>query len=319
MYWAVVASSTSQIQGIELPPKMAKALTFSLLRARQRWILRQTDPDSSKNSIKSHFIAGLQRLLERFEQQDKNPVVGFSREDREWKLTSKETRDACKARSMGPGKRMPRGRIALSFNSPHKLYPIGQISGASQLESNRLGMIDSSVEKITPTEAVQALISRHLIEVRRAERIAAEENARRGMSQSASQGRLAREDDARSGSSKSTNSLIRRVLPSSLTTKFKSSWMQGPTLQRDSGQSKVESPKRTQTVDTWSKANSSSMKRRFLSEETSSPAKKQVVAKGTARSVSTPVASPISFTSAKNIKAKTSRPQSLQANKGSKK
>ncbi|RFU78505.1 hypothetical protein TARUN_3752 [Trichoderma arundinaceum] len=164
LYWAVVASSTSQIQGIELPPKMAKSLAFSLLRARQRWILRQAEPESSKSAIKTHFIAGLQRLLEQFEQQDKNPAIRLSREDREWKLTDREIRDACKARPMGPGKRMSRGRIALSFNSPHKLYPIGQISGAHQLETNHLGMVDSSVEKITPTEAVQALISRRLVE-----------------------------------------------------------------------------------------------------------------------------------------------------------
>lgn len=317
MYWAVVASSTSQIQGIELPPKMAKALIFSLLRARQRWILRQIDPDSSKSNVKSHLIAGLQRLLERFEDQDKNPTANHCREDREWKLTDKEIRDACKARPMGPGKRMSRGRIALSFNSPHRLYPIGQLSSAPQLETNPLGMIDSSVEKITPTEAVQALISHRLTDVRRAERLAAEESAKKRALQSASLGRLAREDDARSSSSRSSSSLMRRVMPSSLTTKFRSSWMRGPGFRKESSQNSVESPKRAQTADTPSNANLSSMKRRFLSEEAGNPAKKQVVARGTARSVSTPVVSPPSLTPAKP--ARLARSNSLQVNKGSKK
>ncbi|KAH6608452.1 hypothetical protein Trco_001798 [Trichoderma cornu-damae] len=303
MYWAVVASSTSQIQGIELPPKMARALAFSLLRARQRWILRQTDPASSQKAIKSHLIAGLQRLLELFERRDENPAVALTltREDREWKLTEKETREACKARPMGPGRRMSRGRIALSFNSPHRLYPIGQIPGAPQLEANRLGMIDSSVEKITPTEAVQALISRRLMDVRRSQRMAAEEAARKRASQAASsQARLPREDDARSGSGgKPANGLMRRVLPSSLTTKFKSSWMRGPAFRKDSGESSAEPSKRPQATGaasssatassaTASSATASSTKRRFLSEETGNPAKKQVVAKGTARSVSSP-------------------------------
>jgi hypothetical protein len=319
MYWAVVASTTSQIQGIELPPKMAKAAAFSLLRARQRWILRQSDPDLSKSNVKTHLIAGLQRLLEHFEEGDTNRAVSGSRGDREWKLTEKEIRDAGRARPMGPGKRMSRGRIALSFNSPHGLYPIGQLSGAPQLETNRLGMIDSSVEKITPTEAVQALISRRLAEVRRTERHVAEENARIRVPQSASQASLSREDDARSDSSKSSNSLMRRVFPSSLSTKFKSSWMRGPGFRKDSSQSNVDSPKRAQTVDAPSSANSntSSMKRRFLSEEASIPAKKQVVAKGTARSVSTPVTSSSSLAPGK--KAKISRSPSLQVIGGVKK
>lgn len=321
MYWAVVASSTSQIQGIELPPKMARALAFSLLRARQRWILRQTEPDSSKSIVKAHFIAGVQRLLEHFEAQDKNPAIHLSREDREWKLTEKEIRDASKDHPMGPGKRMSRGRIALSFNSPHKLYPIGQISSTPHLETNQLGMIDSSVEKITPAEAVQALISRHLIEVRRSEKEAAEEeNARKRVTQSSSsRGRAAQEEDAASGSSKSNNSLIRRVMPTALTTKFKSSWMRGPSYRHDSSKRSTEPPKRAQAADAPSNAtaNTPSMKRRFLSEEAGHPAKKQVVAKGKARSVSSPIASPPPLASAG--KAKASRSTSLEVSKGSKK
>ncbi|KAM0263520.1 hypothetical protein ACHAQJ_001139 [Trichoderma viride] len=318
MYWAVVASSTSQIQGIELPPKMANAVAFSLLRARQRWILRQIDPDLSKSNVKTHLIAGLQRLLEHFEEREKNAAVNASRGDRAWKLTEKEIRDASRARLMGPGKRMSRGRIALSFNSPHGLYPIGQLSGAPQLETNPLGMIDSSVEKITPTEAVQALISRRLTEVRRADKRVTEENARKGVQQSTSQAKLSQEDDARSGSAKSSNSLMRRVFPSSLTTKFKSSWMQGPSFRKDSSQNNVETPKRAQTADAPSsaKTNNSSMKRRFLSEEVGNSSKKQVVAKGTARSVSTPVTSS-SLASAKKIKMP--RSPSLQDIKGVKK
>lgn len=49
-------------------------------------------------------------------------------------------------------------------------------------------------------------------------------------------------------------------------------------------------PKRAQTVDAPANtnANTSSMKRRFLSEEATTATKKQVFAKGKARSVSTP-------------------------------
>ncbi|EHK22876.1 uncharacterized protein TRIVIDRAFT_60304 [Trichoderma virens Gv29-8] len=60
---------------------------------------------------------------------------------------------------VGPGRKMARGRIGLSFHSPHNLYPIGQLSSAPILERNPLGMLDSCVEKITPAEAVQALLS----------------------------------------------------------------------------------------------------------------------------------------------------------------
>lgn len=72
--------------------------------------------------------------------------------------------------------------------------------------------------------------------------------------------------------------------------------MRGPSFRKDSGKQSVEStpiestPKRAQTVDTPSNtANTSSMKRRFLSEEASTATKKQVFAKGKARSVSMPV------------------------------
>lgn len=215
MYWAVVASSTSQIQSIEMPPTMARAVVFSLLRARQRWMLRQTNPEVSASNVKTHLTAGLQRLLEHFEEREKDPAIHVSLKDNEWKLTEKEKKDASKARLMGPGKRMSRGRIALSFNTPQGLYPIAQLAGGPQLETNRLGMIDSSVAKITPTEAVQSLISRRLTEVRRAQRrVTEEENARNKAPLSAS-----KEDDVRSGSS----SIMRRIFPTALKTKFKPS------------------------------------------------------------------------------------------------
>lgn len=216
MYWAVVASSTSQSQNIEIPPDMARAVAFSLLRARQRWILRQRDSEVSKSNVKTHLTAGLQRLLEHFEERDKNPAIHVSPKDSEWKLTERERNDASKARLMGPGKRMSRGRIALSFTAPQGLYPIAQLAGSPQRQTNRLGMIDSSVEKITPTEAVQSLISHRLTDVRRAQkRATAEENARNKVSRNASE-----EDDARSGPG---SSIIRRVFPNALKTKFKPS------------------------------------------------------------------------------------------------
>lgn len=216
MYWAVVACSTSHAQNIDMPPNMARAVVFSLLRARQRWILRQTDPEVSKSNVKTHLTTGVHRLLEHFEELDKNPAIQASLKDDGWKLTEKEKQDASKARPMGPGKRMSRGRIALSFNTPQGLYPIAQLAGCPQPETNRLGMIDSSVEKITPTEAVQSLISHRLAEVRRAQRSAvAEENARNKVPQNASE-----EDDARSSG---PNSFIRRVFPTALKTKFKPS------------------------------------------------------------------------------------------------
>lgn len=82
--------------------------------------------------------------------------------------------------------------------------------------------------------------------------------------------------------------------------------MRGSSFRKDSGKQSVEStpinstpvkstpikstPKRAQTVDASANtnANTSSMKRRFLSEEATTATKKQVFAKGKARSVSTP-------------------------------
>lgn len=73
--------------------------------------------------------------------------------------------------------------------------------------------------------------------------------------------------------------------------------MRGPSFRKDSGKQSVEStpiestPKRARTVDTPSNttANTSFLKRRFLSEEATAATKKQVFAKGKARSVSMPV------------------------------
>ncbi|PNP46906.1 hypothetical protein TGAMA5MH_01859 [Trichoderma gamsii] len=212
MYWAVVASSTSQAQSIDLSPGMARAVAFALLRARQRWILRQRNPEVSKSNVKTHFSAGLQRPLEHFEERDKNPAIHASLKDNEWKLTEREKKDVSKAHLMGPGKLISRGRIALSFAAPQGLYPIGQLAGIPQPETNRLGMIDSSVEKITPTEAVQSLISHHLAEVRRGQkRATAEDDARNKVPCNA-----AKEDDARGAAT-------RRIFPTALKTKFKPS------------------------------------------------------------------------------------------------
>ncbi|KAL7900373.1 hypothetical protein HDV63DRAFT_370974 [Trichoderma sp. SZMC 28014] len=212
MYWAVVATSTSQSQNIDMSPGMARAVAFALLRARQRWILRQRDPEVSKSNVKTHFSAGLQRLLEHFEERDKNPAVHVSLKDNEWKLTEREKKEASKAHLMGPGKRISRGRIALSFTAPQGLYPIGQLAGSPQRETNRLGMIDSSVEKITPTEAVQSLISHRLAEVRRAQKQAtAEDDAGSKTSRNASE-----EANARVAAT-------RRIFPTALKTKFKPS------------------------------------------------------------------------------------------------
>ncbi|KAL7942572.1 hypothetical protein V8C42DRAFT_331378 [Trichoderma barbatum] len=312
MYWAVVASTTSQIQGITLTPKMARDLAFSLLRARQRWIIRQINPESAKTNVKSHLIAGIQRLLQRFEQKDDIPGAAAWHKDQDWKLTEKEIRDA-HARLMGPGRQMSRGRIGLSFHSPHSLYPIGQLSSAPQLERNILGMIDSCVEKITPTEAVQALLSNE-IQAFLSQQLVAEENSQNETPQSASQDRASHDDDARSGSSKSPSNLVRRMIPNSLKTKFKPNWMKSPGSRKDIGQKGIaEHPKRAQTTDAPLNVNSSSTKRRFLSEEVTAPAKKQVVAKGKARSVSNPVVSQPSLALVKP--AQTARSVSLQVAK----
>ncbi|KAL7924452.1 hypothetical protein ACQKWADRAFT_286748 [Trichoderma austrokoningii] len=209
MYWAVVANSTSQSQNIDMPPGMARAVTFALLRARQRWILRQRNPEVSKSNVKTHFAAGLQRLLEHFEERDKNPEIPVSFKEHEWKLTEKEKRVITKAHLMGPGKRISRGRIALSFKAPQGLYPIAQLASGPQPETNRLGMIDSSVEKITPTEAVQSLISHRLAEVRRTQKRAIAEASQT----------VSGEEDSR----RSSDSIMRRVFPTALKTKFRPS------------------------------------------------------------------------------------------------
>ncbi|PTB66798.1 hypothetical protein BBK36DRAFT_1158755 [Trichoderma citrinoviride] len=350
IYWAVVAFTTSQMQGIDMSPEMAKALAMSLLKARQLWILRQENPDAAKSNVKTHLAAGIQRLLECFEERAKKPT-GACADDKEWKLTDKQIRDACKAR-MGPGKRVSKDRIALSFKSPHPLVPIGQLSSIPQLENsplNPLGMLDSSVEKITPAEAVQALLSHPIRDLLHDELPVKQQSASKRMSQSAVLGRVARDDDAQSNSSKSS-SLMNRMAPSVLKTKFKSTWMKSPMYRKDMGQTSTEAARRAQTADALptpkhagksnaevikraqtaeasptpkakananASANSSSTKKRFTSELPGHTAKKQVVAKGTARSVSMPVSHPSLL--APTQAAQASRSVSLQVKKGSKK
>ncbi|OTA02534.1 hypothetical protein A9Z42_0028900 [Trichoderma parareesei] len=339
-YWGVVAFTTSQMQAITLSPEMAKALVMALLKARQLWILRQENPDAAKSNVKTHLAASIQRLLECFEKRAKKPVgAGGIQED--WKLTDKQIQDACKAR-MGPGKRVSKNRIALSFKSPHPLVPIGQLSSTPHLEHtplNPLGMLDSSVEKITPAEAVQALLSTQIHDLLRDKQPDDQQPAGRRASQSV------RDDDAQSRSSKSS-SLMGRMAPSALKSKFKSSWMKSPVYRKDMGKASAEAAKRAQTVDVSPtpkktgkasieadkraqttehsptlkanpKGNSSSTKKRFMNELPSNAAKKQVVAKGTARSVSMPTTNPASV--APTQQAQASRSVSLQVKKGSQK
>lgn len=93
--------------------------------------------------------------------------------------------------------------------------------------------------------------------------------------------------------------------------------MRGSSFRKDSSKQKVEStPNKVQTVDAPSntEANTLSMKRRFLSEEASTATKKQVFAKGKARSVSMPVAHSQSLSPAK--RAEIPRPPSLQDGRG---
>lgn len=93
--------------------------------------------------------------------------------------------------------------------------------------------------------------------------------------------------------------------------------MRGPSFRKDSVEKNVEAtPKRAQTVDAPSNnnANTSSMKRRFLSEEATITTKKQIFAKGMARSVSMPVASSLALSPTK--RAEMSRSPSLQEGKG---
>ncbi|UKZ74485.1 hypothetical protein TrVFT333_002154 [Trichoderma virens FT-333] len=95
------------------------------------------------------------------------------------------------------------------------------------LERNPLGMFDSCVEKITPAEAVQALLSHETQEAAVAEWLAVAEKVNEfwtvsftvksyawqgKMPEGGSSERLPRDDDARSVSSKSPSSLIGRVI-----------------------------------------------------------------------------------------------------------
>ncbi|KAL6690614.1 hypothetical protein J3F84DRAFT_353268 [Trichoderma pleuroticola] len=72
LYWELWLLP-SEMQKINLSEVLAKELVFSLLRARQCWVLRQDDLRSVTTTIKSHFIAGLHRLLQRFEEKEKDP------------------------------------------------------------------------------------------------------------------------------------------------------------------------------------------------------------------------------------------------------
>ncbi|KAH0491032.1 hypothetical protein TgHK011_002478 [Trichoderma gracile] len=344
-YWAVVAFTTSQMQGITMSPEMAKGLVMSLLKARQLWILRQENPDAAKSNVKTHLAASIQRLLECFELQAKKPAPEAGGLEKEWKLTDKQIEDACKAR-MGPGKRVSKNRIALSFKSPHPLVPIGQLSSTPQLEHsplNPLGMLDSSVEKITPAEAVQALLSAPVRDLLRNEHHDHQQPATKRASHSLA--RVGLDDDAQSSTSKSS-SLVNRMTPFSLKTKFKSTWMKSPVFRKDVGKTSAEAAERAQTADhsptpkdtgkanaeaakraqtaegsptpkDTGKGNSSSTKKRFMNDLPSSAAKKQVVAKGTARSVSMPVNNQSS--AAATQQAQASRSVSLQVKKGSQK
>ncbi|KKP07333.1 hypothetical protein THAR02_00530 [Trichoderma harzianum] len=280
-YWTVVATTTSQMQNIELSEKMAKDVVFALLRARQRWILRQDNPKAATTTVRSHFIAGLQRLLQRFEEKEKDATAFQFNQDKDWKLTEKEIRDA-KSRLMGPGSQMAGGRIGLSFHSPHGLYPIAQLSSAPMLERNLLGMLDSCVEKITPAEAVQALLSNRAMDAVRVE----------GWQRSWFTDLESSNDDNEQGAG------VGHIIP--------------PEKGDEDGWLYEKPQPESVPVPAVT------MKRFFSEEpEDDGPAKKQVFGKGKARSVSTPVASQPPLTAGKS--AKTSRSTSLQVPQTSKK
>ncbi|KAL7953256.1 hypothetical protein V8C34DRAFT_318337 [Trichoderma compactum] len=289
-YWAVVAATTSEKQKINLSGTLAKELVFTLLRARQRWVLRQDDPRSATTAVKSHFIAGLQRLLQRFEEKDKDPAALNWHKHEEWKLCEKEIREA-KSRLMGPGRQMASGRIGLSFHSPHNLYPISQLSSAPMLERNPLGMLDSCVEKITPAEAVQALLSRQALKAANAENFKSPAEALGLVDDDEPNGSFFR---SRRGGRRSRSPIGRvgHIIPTGLKDKFLPNRVKGP----NDDQHLYSPPLRLQGDDVPVPA--VTMKR-FLSEEPEddAPAKKQVFAKGKARSVSTPVVSQLSLAS----------------------
>ncbi|KAL6817322.1 hypothetical protein J3E69DRAFT_369982 [Trichoderma sp. SZMC 28015] len=288
-YWTVVATTTSQMQKIELSEKMAKDIVFALLRARQRWILRQDNPRAATTTVRSHFIAGLQRLLQRFEEKEKDAKAFQFNTDKDWKLTEKEIRDA-KSRLMGPGSQMAGGRIGLSFHSPHGLHPIGQLSSGPMLQRNPLGMLDSCVEKITPAEAVQALLSNPAINAVRGE----------GWQRSwfaESEGSDDDDDDGDDDDDEQAGVHGHFIPPEE--------GDEGGWLYEKPQPESVPVPPVT-------------MKRFFSEEpEDNGPAKKQVFGKGKARSVSTPVVSQPPLAPGKS--AKTSRSTSLQVSQASKK
>lgn len=320
-YWAVVAATTSEKQKINLSDTLAKELVFSLLRARQRWVLRQDDPRSATTTVKSHFIAGLQRLLQRFEEKDKDPAALNWHKHEGWKLCEKEIRDA-KSRLMGPGRQMASGRIGLSFHSPHNLYPIGQLSSAPMLERNPLGMLDSCVEKITPAEAVQALLSLQALKAANAENFKSSAEAPGLVDDDESNGSFVR-SRRRGRRSRSPIDGVGYIIPTVMKDKFLPSRVEGP----DDDEHLYPRPLRRGDIVPMPAV---TMKR-FLSEEPEddAPAKKQVFAKGKARSVSTPVVSQSSLASQSSPasqpsltpgkSAKAARSTSLQVSKTPKK
>ncbi|KAL6694032.1 hypothetical protein J3F84DRAFT_59198 [Trichoderma pleuroticola] len=320
-YWAVVATTTSEMQKINMSEVLAKELVFSLLRARQRWVLRQDDPRSVTTTIKSHFIAGLHRLLQRFEEKEKAAVALNWNHGSHWKLSEKEIREA-QSRLMGPGRQMAGGRIGLSFHSPHNLYPISQLSSAPMLERNLLGMLDSCVEKITPAEAVQALLSRN---ARDAASVEVPVSAKRDMNDD-SQDESDYTPRRPRRSSWSPTGQVGHIIQTPLKDKLLPNRMKGPGYGKDDDEFLYERPLHGHGSDI--PVPEVTMKR-FLSEEPEddAPAKKQVVAKGKARSVSTPVASqqspaqpsPAQPSLALGKPAKAARSTSLQVPKTSKK
>lgn len=74
VFWREVASKASSIVHIELRVKMARQLVLALVKARQRYLIRQNKVPEHDITLQHFFIASIQSLLEKFQAQRSDPT-----------------------------------------------------------------------------------------------------------------------------------------------------------------------------------------------------------------------------------------------------
>lgn len=161
-FWTRVASQCEKPEThIRLQPPTLRDYVVALLRARQRYIVRQSTKISDfdkLNDLNDDCDCLGQRLLNKVETLE-DPVT-FSG-DVFWNplLTEKEKETVREdVVVLGPTKQISSKRFQLSSNCAQKLYPIAELS-RGRSRSNSLGFADALIQHTSPREPPKVIMS----------------------------------------------------------------------------------------------------------------------------------------------------------------